>query len=81
MTRSSIQIAALGAAAALTGCWVPMERGRQMEARIQRLEVQSAEQQRTFEEQRELVKERVAKVDQKGRVRRATSSPVRATAR
>ena len=26
-----------------TGCWVPMERGRQMEARIQRLEVEAKE--------------------------------------
>jgi TolA-binding protein len=52
-------------AAGLAGCWVPIERGRQMEARIQRLEVQNVEQGRTLEEQREVVRERVAKVDQK----------------
>jgi TolA-binding protein len=36
-----------------------------MEARIQRLEVQGVEQQRTMDEQKEVVRERVAKVDQK----------------
>jgi tol-pal system protein YbgF len=41
------------------------ERGRQLQARIERLEVQSVEQQRTLEQQREVVRERVAKVDQK----------------
>ncbi len=56
---------AAAAAAAVSGCWVPIERGRLMEARIQRLEVQNVEQQRTLEEQRQAVKERVEKVDQK----------------
>jgi len=36
-----------------------------MEARIQKLEVQGVEQQRTMDEQKEVVRERVAKVDQK----------------
>jgi len=36
-----------------------------MEARIQKLEVQSVDQQRTMDEQKEVVRERVAKVDQK----------------
>jgi tol-pal system protein YbgF len=36
-----------------------------MEARIQRLEVQNADQQRTLEEQRQAVRERVERVDQK----------------
>jgi TolA-binding protein len=49
----------------LGGCWVPLERGRQMESRLQRLEAQSAEQERRLEEQRALVRERVAKADQK----------------
>jgi len=49
----------------LAACFVPLEAGRQMEARIQRLEVQNVEQQRTLEEQRQAVKERVEKVDQK----------------
>jgi len=57
--------AALAAVVALAGCWVPIERGRQMEARIQRLEVQNVEQERTLAEQKEIVRERVAKVDQK----------------
>jgi tol-pal system protein YbgF len=49
----------------LAACFVPMEHGRRMDARIQRLEVQNVEQQRTLEEQRELVRDRVEKVDQK----------------
>jgi len=49
----------------LAACFVPLEAGRQMEARIQRLEVQNVEQQRTLEEQRQAVRERVEKVDQK----------------
>lgn len=60
-----LRLAALAAAAALAGCWVPIEKGRVMEARIQKLEVQSVDQQRTMDEQKELVRERVAKVDQK----------------
>jgi tol-pal system protein YbgF len=59
-----LPLAAL-AAAGLAGCWVPIERGRQMEARIQKLEVQGVEQQRTLDEQKEVVRERVAKADQK----------------
>jgi TolA-binding protein len=47
---------------ALTGCWVPIERGRQMEARLQRLEVESREQARVLEEQ---VKDKIAQVDRK----------------
>jgi TolA-binding protein len=50
---------------ALAGCWVPIERGRQMEARIERLEVQSADQERTLAEQKEVIRERVARADQK----------------
>lgn len=53
------------AALLLGGCWVPLERGRQMDARLQRLEAQSAEQERRLEEQRALVRDRVAKADQK----------------
>jgi TolA-binding protein len=56
---------ALGLAVLLPGCWVPLERGRQMETRLSRLESQSTEQERKLEEQRELVRDRVAKVDQK----------------
>lgn len=64
--KTHLQMAVvLASASALAGCWVPVERGRQMEVRIERLEGQSAEQQRTLDEQREVVRERVAKVDQK----------------
>jgi TolA-binding protein len=65
VSRTRLHLAAFAAAAGLAGCWVPIERGRQMEARIQKLEVQSVDQQRTMDEQKEVVRERVAKVDQK----------------
>lgn len=48
-----------------TGCWVPIERGRQMDQRISRLEVESETSARQLEEQRALVRDRVAKIDQK----------------
>lgn len=54
--------AALVLPVALGGCWVPIERGRQMEARLQRLEVESREQARVLEEQ---VKEKIGQVDRK----------------
>ena len=47
------------------GCFVPLEKGREMEARIQRLEVQNVEQQRSLEAERQAVRERVERVDQK----------------
>jgi tol-pal system protein YbgF len=50
---------------ATTACWVPIERGRQMEQRIARLEVESEESARRDEEQRALIKDRVAKIDKK----------------
>jgi tol-pal system protein YbgF len=53
------------AALPLSACFVPMEHGRRMDARIQRLEVQNVEQQRSLDEQRQAVRERVEKVDQK----------------
>ena len=65
MRSARLHLAAALAATGLGGCWVPIERGRQMEARIQKLEVQSVDQQRTMDEQKEVVRERVAKVDQK----------------
>jgi TolA-binding protein len=52
-------------AAPAAGCFVPLEKGREMEARIQRLEVQNVEQQRSLEAERQAVRERVEKVDQK----------------
>jgi TolA-binding protein len=60
------QIAAGAAALALlSGCWVPLERGRLMEARLQKLEASASDAEKQLEEQRALVKDRVAKVDQK----------------
>ncbi len=50
---------------AASACWVPAERGRQMEARIQRLEDESTLVDKQLEEQRAVVRERVAKADQK----------------
>ena len=61
MSRPVLIAAAALAAAALPAC-VPLEKGRQMEARIQRLEVQNVEQQRALDE---TVRDRVAKADQK----------------
>ncbi len=65
MRKSLLPVAAIVSASALAGCWVPVERGRQMEARILRLEGKADEQQRTLDEQREVVRDRVARVDQK----------------
>ncbi len=50
---------------AASACWVPVERGKQMEERIQRLEDENALVQKQLEEQRAVVRERVAKADQK----------------
>jgi tol-pal system protein YbgF len=56
---------AAAAAALLSGCWVPVGRGRQMEARIDRLEGESKISARGLDEQRMVVRERVAQVDAK----------------
>ncbi len=48
-----------------TGCWVPVEKGRQMDARIQKLEADGAATAQQLEEQRTVVRDRIAKVDQK----------------
>ncbi|MCM2332845.1 MAG: tetratricopeptide repeat protein [Anaeromyxobacteraceae bacterium] len=45
-----------------TGCWVPLERGRQMDARIARLEVETREQARALDEQ---VRDKIGQVDRK----------------
>ena len=50
---------------ASTGCWVPVDKGRQMDARIQRLEVESTDTSRKLEEQQNVVRDRIARVDQK----------------
>ncbi len=51
----------LGASA----CWVPLERGKQMEARIQRLEGESEVSAKQLDEQRKAVRERIAVIDKK----------------
>lgn len=48
-----------------SACWVPADKGRQMEDRIQRLEDDSAITARQLEEQRALIRERIARIDQK----------------
>jgi TolA-binding protein len=53
---------ALGLAA---GCWVPLERGRQMELRIDRLEGDATDAAKRFDEQRVVFKDRIARIDQK----------------
>lgn len=79
--RRPIDIAALATAVALGGCWVPIERGRQLEARIQRLEVQSVEQERTLEEQRASLRERVARADEELRAVQAKIDELNRVAR
>jgi tol-pal system protein YbgF len=59
--RAALAVAVLPLAA----CFVPLEHGRKMDARIQALEEQNDEQEKTLEEQRQLVRDRVEKVDQK----------------
>jgi len=49
----------------LSACWVPVEKGRQMDERIARLETESAATSRQLEEQRNVVRDRIARVDQK----------------
>jgi tol-pal system protein YbgF len=49
----------------LSACWVPVEKGRQMDDRIQRLEAESAATSRQLEEQRNVIRDRIARVDQK----------------
>ncbi len=58
-------LAALPALVALAGCWVPLERGRQMELRINRLEGDSADAAKRLDDQRVVFKDRIARVDAK----------------
>jgi TolA-binding protein len=60
-----VQLAAPAVALALSGCWVPLERGDLMEQRIGRLEADSKELSRRIDEQQAVVKDRVAIVDKK----------------
>ncbi len=56
------RVAAPALLVALTGCWVPLEKGRQLEARVQRLEVETREQAQVVEVQ---IREKIAQVDRK----------------
>jgi tol-pal system protein YbgF len=49
----------------VAACWVPVDKGRQMDARIQRLETDSAATTKQLEEQRAVVRDRITQVDQK----------------
>ena len=60
MKRASLLALLLASA-----CWVPVERGRQMEARIQRLEGESECSARQLEEQRAVLRDRIAAADAK----------------
>ena len=60
MKRASLLALLLASA-----CWVPVERGRQMEARIQRLEGESELSARQLEEQRAVLRDRIAAADAK----------------
>lgn len=51
--------------AALGGCFVPLERGRVMEQRLDRLEADAADATKRLDEQRAVFKDRIAKVDAK----------------
>jgi TolA-binding protein len=57
--------ASLLALAGLAGCWVPVERGRQMERRIERLEEENELVTRELEQQRSVFRDRVAQADAK----------------
>lgn len=62
MTSRLLLVAAL---AALSGCFVPLERGRQMELRLDRLEEDASDASKRLDEQRTVFKDRITKVDAK----------------
>jgi len=64
-TSAGAALAALALLLLAPGCWVPLERGKLMEDRLDKLEAEAAASKKGLDEQRELVKDRVAKVDQK----------------
>ncbi|MGB8930982.1 MAG: tetratricopeptide repeat protein [Anaeromyxobacteraceae bacterium] len=62
---SARSLAAIGVLGALAGCFVPLERGRQMELRLDRLEADSSDAYKRLEDQRVVFKDRITKVDAK----------------
>ena len=65
LPRASRAAAAALLVLPLAACFVPLEKGRQMEARIQRLEVQNVENERALEEQKQAYREKIERVDLK----------------
>jgi TolA-binding protein len=63
---------------AASACWVPLEKGRILEARIARLEVESREQARVIDEQ---LKDKLAQVDRKLREVQAKLDELNTTSR
>ncbi len=59
------RLAAPALLVAATGCWVPLEKGRLMEARIQRLEVETKEQAQVLDAQVRLVDKKLREVQVK----------------
>ena len=57
-----LRLAASALLLAATGCWVPLEKGRLLEARLQRLEVETKEQAQELDGQ---IREKIAQVDKK----------------
>ena len=57
-----LRLAAFALLLAATGCWVPLEKGRLLEARLQRLEVETKEQAQELDGQ---IREKIAQVDKK----------------
>ena len=58
-------LAVVSALVALAGCFVPLERGRQMELRLDRLEADASDASRRLDDQRVVFKDRIARVDAK----------------
>ncbi len=81
LQRAASPLAAATLALFAAGCFVPLEKGREMESRLQRLEVQNVENQRGLEEQRQAVRERVEKLDQKIREAQAKIDELNQAAR
>ncbi|BDG04915.1 tetratricopeptide repeat protein [Anaeromyxobacter oryzae] len=65
MTLRTTTLAAPALVLALSACWVPLEQGRQMEARLDRIESTQSDHGRRIDEQQKVLQGRVAAVDKK----------------
>lgn len=63
--RSAVRAAPALALLSLSGCWVPLERGRMMEARLDQLESTQSEHGRRIDEQQKALQGRIAAADRK----------------